>query len=149
MEKIKTEVAAVMEPSVKVKGVTIEFANESDATRVLRGDEDLLFALLKNLVENAVTASPPGGKVTVRVYAGNDGSPSIEVTDDGAGMTAEEAALATEPFYRADKSRSRESGGAGLGLSICRKIADLHGARLEIDSTRGRGTTVRVHFTST
>jgi signal transduction histidine kinase len=147
-EKLEDDIAGVMAPIMEEKGVTLAFVNEPEALRALRGDEDLLFALLKNLVENAVRASPSGGEVTVRVYRDGDGAPSIEVSDKGPGMTREEAASATEPFYRADKSRSRESGGAGLGLSICRKIADAHDARLEIDSGPGRGTAVRVHFTS-
>jgi len=68
----------------------------------------------------------------------------IEVTDTGHGMSQEEAERITAPFYRVDKSRSREHGGVGLGLSIVAKIIELHNAKLEIISEQGKGTTVRI-----
>ena len=72
----------------------------------------------------------------------------IGVRDNGRGMTREQLAHITEPFYRVDKARSRAEGGVGLGLSICEQIAARHGAELKFDSQPGLGTTTKVIFTS-
>jgi signal transduction histidine kinase len=64
-------------------------------------------------------------------------------------MTKEQIARVFDPFYRADKSRARASGGAGLGLTLCRRIAQLHGGTLDIASEPGKGTTVVYHFDTT
>ena len=69
--------------------------------------------------------------------------------DEGCGIPPEEIKNLTEPFYTVDKSRSRRSGGAGLGLAIVRQIIGLHGAEMEIESTPGKGTTVKLHFIDT
>ena len=68
------------------------------------------------------------------------------MTDQGKGIPESELERVTEAFYMVDKSRSRAQGGAGLGLALCSRIADLHGGRLEIESEPGRGTRVRVHL---
>ena len=68
----------------------------------------------------------------------------IEVKDCGKGIPQEELSRITEAFYMVDKSRSREQGGAGLGLSICRKIVELHGGTLSFESEVGKGTSVYV-----
>ena len=70
----------------------------------------------------------------------------ITVTDQGRGIPEEELDKITEAFYMVDKSRSRAQGGAGLGLALCRRIVELHGGELEIESEPGRGTRVRVHL---
>ncbi len=109
------------------------------------GDETLLLSLLINLVENAAKASCPRGKIFVRAYCA-DGHPVLSVGDEGHGMAEEEILKVKEPFYRVDKSRSRKFGGVGLGLSIVSQIAALHGAKMEIDSAPGKGTTVKICF---
>ena len=68
----------------------------------------------------------------------------LEVADRGCGIPAEELARVTEPFYMVDKSRARKQGGSGLGLALCKRIAAAHGSDLQIQSTPGQGTTVRV-----
>ena len=68
------------------------------------------------------------------------------VSDRGCGMTREQIERAFEPFYRADKSRARAAGGAGLGLTLCQRIAQLHGGTLAIHSAPGEGTTVVYQF---
>ena len=109
------------------------------------GDETLLLSMLVNLTENAARASEEGGIVKVTAY--NDGITAvIEVRDSGCGMESGEIGKVSAAFYRVDKSRSRKFGGAGLGLSIVSRITALHGAKLEIDSEPGIGTTVRIVF---
>lgn len=107
---------------------------------VFVGERELTILLLRNLVVNAQRA---GGKEAVRVTLHPDG---FDVTDYGCGMTKEQIARAFEPFYKADKARTRSAGGAGLGLPICRKIARLHHGKLHMESEIGRGTRVCYRF---
>lgn len=107
---------------------------------VFVGERKLTILLLRNLVVNAQRA---GGKEAVRVTLHPDG---FDVTDYGCGMTKEQIARAFEPFYKADKARTRSAGGAGLGLPLCRKIARLHHGELRMESEIGRGTRVCYRF---
>ena len=107
---------------------------------VFVGERELTILLLRNLVVNAQRA---GGKEAVRVTLHPDG---FDVTDYGCGMTKEQIARAFEPFYKADKARTRRAGGAGLGLPLCRKIARLHHGKLHMESEIGRGTRVCYRF---
>lgn len=106
-------------------------------------ERELTIQLLRNLVVNAVRA---GGDAPVHVKLHPDG---FSVSDEGCGMTREQIERAFEPFYKADKSRARAAGGAGLGLALCRRIAALHGGRITIDSEPDRGTTVCYRFDTT
>ena len=107
---------------------------------VFVGERELTILLLRNLVVNAQRA---GGKEAVRVTLHPDG---FDVTDYGCGMTKEQIARAFEPFYKAEKARTRSAGGAGLGLPLCRKIARLHHGELHMESEIGRGTRVCYRF---
>ena len=107
---------------------------------VFTGERELMICLLRNLVVNGMRA---GGTEPVRVTLMKNG---FSVTDSGCGMTKEQIARAFDPFYKADKSRARTHGGAGLGLTLCKKIARLHGGKLEIESEVGKGTRVVYHF---
>ena len=110
---------------------------------VFFAERELTIQLLRNLAVNALRA---GGDAPVRGMLLKDG---FAVEDSGCGMTKEQIARAFEPFYKADKSRARASGGAGLGLTLCRRIAQLHGGTLDITSELGKGTTVVYHFDTT
>lgn len=110
---------------------------------VWHGERELTIELLRNLVVNAQRA---GGETPVTVTVRRDG---FDVADRGCGMTPEQIGRAFEPFYRADKSRARAAGGAGLGLTLCQRIAQLHGGTLTIHSTPGEGTTVVYRFVTT
>ncbi|MEG1011767.1 MAG: HAMP domain-containing sensor histidine kinase, partial [Ruthenibacterium sp.] len=131
---------------------SIEFWQSEPELYVL-ADADLLVSLLHNLIENAVHAGGTEESVTVRARRLEDtmqqaenvqegGSVQIAVTDHGCGIPPEKIARLTEPFYSADKSRSRAQNGSGLGLAICERIARLHGTQLHIESEQGAGTTV-------
>ena len=101
----------------------------------------LLLSLLYNLVDNAFKASEP--QTTVKIYSKSSNDiVRVFVEDKGRGIAKENIKLLTEPFYREDKSRSRKFGGAGLGLSLCKEIATLHGTELSFESEKGKGTTV-------
>jgi len=118
----------------------------SDEPVSIYGDETLLLSLLTNLIENAARASKPGDIIMMRAYSNN--GTVIEIIDTGIGMSKEEIRRITAPFYRVDRSRSRKAGGAGLGMSIVSQIVSLHGAKLDIESELGIGTTVRISFTT-
>ena len=112
---------------------------------IMEMDQALMESLLLNLMDNAIKASESGkaiilnsGKLETEKY--------IQVRDFGRGIPEEELDKIKEPFYMVDKSRSRQQGGAGLGLALCVKIAELHKGRLEIKSREGKGTCVTVYF---
>ena len=114
-----------------------------DGPVVVSGDEARLRQVAANLLSNGRVHTPTGTPLHVRVET-VEGSAVLEVADDGPGLTAEEAERVFEPFYRADPSRSRASGGSGLGLSIVAAIAEAHGGAATVDSSPGTGTTFRV-----
>lgn len=106
-------------------------------------DLDMMVALLQNLLSNAIKASRPGGLVRL-ASRGN----ILSVCDDGIGIPAEHMDKLGEPFYMVDKSRARSQQGAGLGLALCRRIAQAHDAQLVIESRENQGTCVQVVFTT-
>ena len=106
---------------------------------VVHTDEDLIRDVLINLVDNAIKASHEGGRVWLTWKRG-----AFTVRDEGVGIPAEELDAITEPFYMVDKSRSRKEGGAGLGLSLTKLILEKLGAKMQIESREGEGTTVEV-----
>lgn len=114
-----------------------------DKTIRAQADRVLLATLLRNLVLNAAAAQPRDNTVTVQCIR-EDGKIRLSVEDHGKGIPPEELPWITEPFYRLEKSRAREKGGNGLGLSICSMIAQLHGSRLELESRENEGTCVWV-----
>jgi signal transduction histidine kinase len=100
---------------------------------------------LSNLIGNAIKACKNGGIVEIGCYSDNLQA-TLFVRDNGVGMTEEQTARITEPFYRTDKSRNREQGGTGLGLALCERIAKAHGASLRFESSLGKGTTAYLSF---
>ncbi len=107
-------------------------------------DGGRLRQVVDNLITNAVKHAPGS---TVRVSSGWDEDVAwIEVGDDGPGMTQEQVARAFDPFYQVDSSDNRASGGAGLGLYISKRIIEAHGGHIDMWSTEGRGTTVRIEI---
>ena len=117
---------------------------EADPVVVL-GDRDRLRQVLDNLLSNVRAHTPPGSPVRVRVGAEN-GLAVVEVADSGPGMTSDETARVFERFYRSDSSRSRATGGVGLGLSIVAAVAEAHGGAVSAHSTPGDGATFRITF---
>ncbi|MEV5843546.1 HAMP domain-containing sensor histidine kinase [Streptomyces sp. NPDC051985] len=106
-------------------------------------DETRLRQVVTNLVGNAVAHTPPG--TPLRIGVGTIGSHAVfEVADQGPGLTPDQSTRIFERFYRADVSRNRATGGAGLGLSIVHSLVTAHAGRVEVDSAPGRGATFRV-----
>ena len=113
------------------------------ACPIIRADERRLEQVLNNLLDNAVKYSHQSGRIIVEAAA-PDEEVLLSVRDEGVGIAPADLPRIFERFYRADRARSRELGGTGLGLSFVKHIAQLHGGRVEADSTLGQGTTIRV-----
>ena len=99
--------------------------------------------VISNLVSNALTHTPDGGEVTVSVHQSRTGA-VLSVADNGVGIEPDHLPHVFERFWRADASRTRATGGSGLGLSICKAIVDAHGGTIEVQSHPGSGTTITV-----
>ncbi|HLY37969.1 MAG TPA: ATP-binding protein [Candidatus Binatia bacterium] len=130
-------------------GVELSESVEPESLTVT-ADPDRFRQVLINLIDNAIKYTPGGGRVSVRAAPGSGpaaaGTVEIVVQDTGMGIPAQDLPRLTERFFRVDKGRSRALGGTGLGLAIVKHIMQAHGGDLEIASTVGGGTTVRVYF---
>ena len=140
LPKMIKETETALAPILAKNAVMLVYSSEDI---VISADEELFKSLLYNIVENAIKASAIGQEISVNAGM-YDGNAVISVADHGIGMSEEDAKKVFEPFYMVDRSRSRKAGGAGLGLALCVKIAELHNATLTIDSKPGRGTTVYI-----
>ena len=137
VEEIFTDLA----PLAEKRGVTLDA--EGDASLI--GSDALIYRLLFNLTENAVKYNRPGGSVRVELAQGQEKC-IIRVSDTGCGIPEEYQRSIFHPFFRVDKSRSREYGGAGLGLSLVWEIADLHGGSVWVEESSDKGTTIAVEL---
>ena len=137
IEEIFTDLA----PLAEKRSITLEA--EGDAA--LTGSDALIYRLLFNLTENAVKYNRPGGSVRVELAQGQEKC-IIHVSDTGCGIPEEYQQSIFHPFFRVDKSRSREYGGAGLGLSLVWEIADLHGGSVWVEKSSDKGTTIVVEL---
>ena len=120
---------------------------ELDSGASLKGNLQEIRSALGNLVSNAVRYTPDDGEITL-AWRERNGEGVFSVTDSGEGIAAEHIPRLTERFYRVDRSRSRETGGTGLGLAIVKHVLTRHGARLEIQSIPGKGSTFAAIFPS-
>jgi heavy metal sensor kinase len=118
-------------------GVTVR-ADAIERAAVL-GDAGALRRALGNLVDNAIKYTPAGGKVELSLLAG-EGQARIVVRDTGIGIDPADAARIFDPFVRLDAARSRDAGGAGLGLALVRAIVEAHGGAIAVDSVPGAGS---------
>lgn len=111
----------------------------------LKGTEKEIYSAFSNLVFNAMRYTPSNGRVTLR-WCLRDGKPCFAVQDTGIGIAREHIPRLTERFYRVDSGRVRAKGGTGLGLAIVKHVIQRHGAKLEIDSAPGKGSTFTCVF---
>ena len=137
IEEIFTDLASLAEK----KEISLVY----DGDGVMTGSDALIYRLLFNLTENAVKYNHPGGRVRVSVTQEPE-KLLIRVSDTGCGIPGEYQQSIFQPFFRVDKSRSREFGGAGLGLSLVWEIANLHGGRVWVAESSESGTTIAVEL---
>lgn len=149
LSRIILDAVATIEPKARTVGVSVETKLADPLPCRIVGDEVLLEGLVVNLIDNAVSASERGSAVRVGLEEdAATATPSLRltVTDEGRGLSPDELARLGEPFYRPDKARSRTQGGAGLGVALAMRIAEVHGAILSYASETGHGTEVTVVF---
>ena len=125
------------------RGIEIDLSGLQPA--VIRGDRARLKQIVVNLLDNAIRFTARGGSVALRTATDASGS-VLEVTDTGVGIPAASIAHVFDRFYRVDEARSREDGGAGLGLSIVKSICTAHGAEIDVKSLIDDGSAFRVRF---
>src|SRR5579871_6003033 len=117
----------------------------SESAAQLIGDDPEIHSAFSNLVDNAAKYTPPEGSIEMRWWTDAEGG-HLAVSDTGFGIPSEHIPRLTERFYRVDAGRSRATGGSGLGLAIVKHVLQRHGARLEVQSTLGEGSTFTCHF---
>ena len=110
---------------------------------MIEGDQSRLKQVVVNLLDNAIKYTPNGGRIRLKI-ARDAGEAVLDITDDGIGIPADALPHVFKRFFRVDGSRSRDQGGAGLGLSIVKSICDAHGAQVEVSSTPGQGSRFRI-----
>ena len=137
IEEIFTDLA----PLSDKRGVTLT----AEGDGIMTGSDALIYRLIFNLTENAVKYNRQGGSVRVSVTQEPE-KLLLRVSDTGCGIPEEYQRSIFQPFFRVDKSRSREYGGAGLGLSLVWEIADLHGGSVWVEESSDRGTTIAVEL---
>ena len=142
MDEIKASVVAVA-GRAREGGIKIVLAVPDDLPR-LRSDATKLRQILINLMSNAVKFTDTGGEVHVAARIEADGGMTVSVRDTGIGMTPSELEVALQPFGQVDSSLARHHEGTGLGLPLALRLAELHGGSLQVESTKGAGTTVVV-----
>ena len=137
IEEIFTDLAPLSDKC----GVTLT----AEGDGIMTGSDALIYRLIFNLTENAVKYNRPGGSVRVSV-AQEPEKLLIRVYDNGCGIPEEYQQSIFQPFFRVDKSRSREYGGAGLGLSLVWEIADIHGGSVRVEESSKNGTVIAAEF---
>jgi heavy metal sensor kinase len=150
MEKLQLDLGQLATSTVEQmlllaeeKSITVRCDVQPDVE--VEGDPSRLKQIVVNLLDNAIRYTGEGGSISVSA-AKQNGWATLTVSDNGAGIPAEALPHVFERFYRADKARSRYSGGSGLGLSIVNAICTAHRGEVEIASTEGAGTTVTIRL---
>ncbi len=150
--QLQREDIALLRLAEEASSVVEVLAEEKRQKIDIAGDENLLVSVdrlilrqaVVNLLDNAIKYSPPGSQILVRVQSGGDNQVTLDVIDQGTGILKEHQPYVFDRFYRVDKARTREWGGAGLGLSITRWAVEAHGGEITLKSEEGHGSTFRV-----
>ena len=138
MLQLAQEVKVILQPSAEEQNVAITVSGEGFS---VLGVRRMLHEVVYNLCDNAIKYNVPGG--SVRIHVENN---RLSITDTGIGIPAEHQDRIFERFYRVDKSHSKATGGTGLGLSIVKHAVAYHNAKIALDSTPGKGTTITIQF---
>ena len=143
LDLLLEDLCETLQLTAEAKSLAINCEEVSPCT--ITAPPDRVRRLFLNLVDNSLRYTPPGGRVDVRLTLSN-AEAVVTVADDGVGIAVEHVPRVFERFYRGDESRSRETGGAGLGLAICRSVTDSLGGRISITSEVDRGTVMEVRL---
>ncbi len=140
------EIAAEVTPLAEERGVTLEYS--LDEVNAISGDAVMLVQVFLNLFDNAIKYNREGGRIRI-VLREKPSFVRVDVTDSGVGISRNDVKRIFDRFYRVDKTLSRLQGGAGLGLSLARRIVELHGGRIAVQSNPGKGSTFSVFLPKT
>jgi len=141
---------AVQDARIVAPSRAIDLTVGTGTAFLVLGDEARLRQVISNLMSNALTHTPAGSPISVRIHAGQQaGNPPVpsavlEVMDHGPGLAPEQASRVFERFYRADQARGRKTGGSGLGLAIVNALVAAHDGTVSVDTSPGRGATFRI-----
>jgi len=144
LRRVVDEVVASMNALAQAKGVHMNI-NSAVPSAFIIGDPNAVRRLITVLIDNAIKYSLAGSTVLIGVHADRDAA-TLEVNDQGIGISEQDLTHIFERFYRADKARSRELGGVGLGLSIAKSIADAHRAQISVQSQVRKGSRFKITF---
>lgn len=133
-------------PTAIAKGIDLSFSSVGEAPEMF-GDPHRIEIILTNLIGNAIKFTPPGGKIEVAAFHNPAGS-SVEVRDSGIGIPREHRDKIFERFHQTEASERRRQGGVGIGLSLARELAQLHGGSLTVESEMGAGSTFTLFLKS-
>ena len=136
---------APLRPELERKRQTLRVSMPDELPQI-RADGIKLTQILVNLLSNAIKFTAEGGCVGIGIERRTDGDVVLSVADTGIGMSDQEVCAALEPFVQIENALTKTSAGTGLGLPLARRLAELHGGSLEISSSKGAGTTVRVRL---
>jgi heavy metal sensor kinase len=143
LRELFTDISELFEVAAEQKGIRLTMSCAEDYT--VTGNPTLLRRLFSNLTENAIRHTMPGREVRVEASC-EDEQFTVTVTDTGVGMSTGDLAKVFRRFYTGDTARTPGKVGAGLGLSICHKIVEVHGGAIEVETQKGKGTTFIVHL---
>jgi len=133
------QAAAMLQPQVETKGLALDI-ELPDGLPLVHVDAGRIGQILRNLLNNAVAHTPAGGRIAIRAAVAGQ-HVAVSVSDTGTGISPDDLPHVFDRFYRADRSRARQTGGAGLGLAIARHLASAHGGAISVESELGQGTT--------
>jgi two-component system phosphate regulon sensor histidine kinase PhoR len=133
------ETVAALNPKATSKELTLT-SELPDVISTVNIDSHRIKQVLYNLMENAIAHTPKGGKINVSARE-QDNEVFVSIADTGEGIPPEDIKLIFERFYRVDKSRTRATGGSGLGLTIAKRLVEAHGGTITVQSTVGQGST--------
>ena len=136
-----TQTVAAMQPQAGERGLTMQ-TTLPETLPMVSIDTSRIHEVLHNLLENAIFHTPTGGRITVTARL-TDGFVEVEITDTGVGIPASDLMDIFERFYRVDKSRTRATGGNGLGLTISKRLVEAHGGSISVKSEVGKGSRFR------
>jgi heavy metal sensor kinase len=140
--RLAKEASALVEVLAEEKRQRIDIEGGEDL--IVSVDRLILRQAIVNLLDNAIKYSPTESRIIVRMKSGGDKQVFLDVVDQGPGITGEHQPYVFDRFYRVDKARTREWGGAGLGLSITRWAVEAHGGEITLKSEESRGSTFRI-----
>jgi len=140
------DAAEAFRPRAVERSITLELTARAGMP-IARLDPTRIRQVVSNLVENAITHTPEGGRVAVTVAPTPDAATAtISISDTGTGISPDDLLHVFDRFYRVDPSRNRVTGGAGLGLTIVKRLVEVHGGNVDASSTPGSGTTFTVQI---